>query len=648
MRRRVPFLTLRPSRGSLLRRVAGGMAAVALLTLVVMAVLLWQLTSIRSAIRDLRQEEAHLELALITDRQITELIAVIQEKIAERTPTFFVIQVGNAVETLRLRRAELNRELVTLTPDDPMRAYLGGMERNLQEVIQSAEGAIRQVEDNNWQMAEFYIRLLEQEHTVIQSQVDQLVELAAQRHLAAEEAVNQAMVRMITFAAPLVLLVLVIATAVVFFTLRNVTVGVEQLSQSAQRLAQGHFDERIALTRQDELGQLGEAFNAMAQELQQLYKGLEQQVQEQTRDLERRSVHLAAAAAVARQAAEIHDVNELLEQVVLLISQEFGFYHAGAFLLDESGEYAVLQAASSLGGQRMLARGHRLKVGQVGIVGYAAGSGEPRIALDVGRDAVFFDNPDLPNTRSEMALPLKVQRRVIGVLDVQSTEPAAFSQEDIDVLQTMADQIALALQDARLLEENQQALQEMESLYTQRVQQAWREYVSRAPKACRYPAQETSPITPSETVMVPPAADKRIVVQQGQQGQRLIAPISFRGQTFGTLVLQQDDEQEPWTAEEIALVEQVHPQIGLALENARLLEETERRADQERMTSEVSARVREPLDVEAVLETATQEIGEKLGLYQLTIRLGQSKPPEDRGETMPGSVKKLERPHIEE
>jgi GAF domain-containing protein len=172
-------------------------------------------------------------------------------------------------------------------------------------------------------------------------------------------------------------------------------------------------------------------------------------------ETQRRAVQLRAAAEVARDATAILDVNQLLDETVHLISEQFGFYHAGVFLLDERGEYAVLQAASSEGGGRMLERGHKLQVGKVGIVGYVSDTGEPRIALDVDEDAAHFASSDLPDTRSEMALPLKVRGRVIGVLDVQSTQEAAFSEDDVAVLQTLADQLATAIENARLFEQAQ-------------------------------------------------------------------------------------------------------------------------------------------------------------------------------------------------
>ena len=172
---------------------------------------------------------------------------------------------------------------------------------------------------------------------------------------------------------------------------------------------------------------------------------------------ERRATHLEVAAEVARHATAIlDDVERLLNDTVRRISDKFGFYHAGIFLLDASRRYAVLQAASSTAGARMLRQKHRLKVGQEGIVGHVAATGEARIASDVGTDHVHYANPHLPDTRSEMALPLKVRDRVIGVLDVQSKETSTFTQSDIATLQILADQLANAIENARLYRELKQ------------------------------------------------------------------------------------------------------------------------------------------------------------------------------------------------
>ncbi|MGB9777653.1 MAG: HAMP domain-containing protein, partial [Anaerolineae bacterium] len=184
---------------------------------------------------------------------------------------------------------------------------------------------------------------------------------------------------------------------------RMVARPIRRLMDTMAEVERGDMSRRGELLSTDETGHLTLAFNRMIGQLQMLQMGLEEEVTRRTADLARRTAQLEAAAFIARRAAEIRDVDTLLNETVRLISDRFGFYHAGIFLIDEAGEYAVLRAASSEGGRRMLARGHRLAVGKVGIVGTVAGTGRPRIALDVGADAVFFDNPDLPRTRSEMA-----------------------------------------------------------------------------------------------------------------------------------------------------------------------------------------------------------------------------------------------------
>ncbi len=218
------------------------------------------------------------------------------------------------------------------------------------------------------------------------------------------------------------------------------------LRDLAERFAAGDLDARVEIERGDEIGVLSQAFNLMANELSDLYRSLERRVEERTKQIR-------TASEVARDAVAIRDVESLLEQTVHLISSRFGYYHAGVFLVDADREYAVLRAASSEGGKRMIARGHKLPVGKVGIVGYVTGTGNPRIALDVGGDQVHFANPDLPETRSELALPLWSGDQIIGALDVQSKDPNAFEEEDVIVLQTMADQLAVAIENARLIEE---------------------------------------------------------------------------------------------------------------------------------------------------------------------------------------------------
>ncbi len=253
---------------------------------------------------------------------------------------------------------------------------------------------------------------------------------------------------------------------------------IHKLTEITAAVAAGDLTQVAPVESDDELGALARTFNSMTNQIRDLVTGLERRVNERTSDLERRAIQLQVAAQVASEASAIHDQHTLLDYTVQLISDGFGFYHAGIFLNDHQDEYAVLVAASSDGGHRMLGSGHKLKIGEVGIVGYVAKSGESRIALDVGRDAVFFDNPDLPETRSEMALPMKAHGQIIGVLDVQSKDPAAFTIDDISTLQILADQIALAIDNARLLETSQNALLELEAQYQQQIGANWQLYLA--------------------------------------------------------------------------------------------------------------------------------------------------------------------------
>ncbi|MEJ5311342.1 MAG: response regulator [Anaerolineae bacterium] len=198
----------------------------------------------------------------------------------------------------------------------------------------------------------------------------------------------------------------------------------------------------------------------MREQIQQHTVALEREVAARTADLTRRNIQLQVAAEVARDVSAGGDLDELMRRAVELVQERFGFYHTGLFLIDERREYAVLKAATSQEGRAMLAAGHKLKVGTTGLVGYVAGTGKPRVVLDTDADAQHFRNPYLPHTRSEMALPLQVGERIIGVFDVQSTAANAFDEEDVRILQLMADQLAVAIERTRLFAQIQAALEE--------------------------------------------------------------------------------------------------------------------------------------------------------------------------------------------
>jgi GAF domain-containing protein len=397
---------------------------------------------------------------------------------------------------------------------------------------------------------------------------------------------------------------------------------VRTLIAVTNEVAAGDLSQVAPIESEDEIGVLARTFNSMTDQVRDLIGGLEKRVTERTQDLERRAVQLQVTAEVAQEAASIHELNLLLTHTVNLISSRFDFYHAGIFLIDSSQEYAVLAAASSEGGHRMLARGHKLKIGKVGIVGHVAASGEPRIALDVGKDAMYFDNPDLPLTRSELALPMKSRGKVIGILDVQSIKASAFTQEDSAILQILADQIALAIENARLFESNENSLRELETLYRQQVEQAWEHRLENTVIAYSYDRMGIHSVSSlpnmGETIeqeMKTNSSDRTIKV-----------PIQLRDITLGFLKLNKEDDSQPWSREDLDVIKATITQVALALESSRLKEIERRRIKKEQLIGEITARTQTALDLDTVMKRAVLEIGRALNAEKVQIELKSDHP----------------------
>jgi GAF domain-containing protein len=373
-------------------------------------------------------------------------------------------------------------------------------------------------------------------------------------------------------------------------------------------------------------------------ELEATRASLEARVEERTRELARRAGYLEATATVAHDAASVLNLQEMLDRVAALISERLGFYHTAVYLTDATGEWAELQAASGTWGKRMVARRHRVPVSGKGIVPYAIGRGEPRIALDAGADAVFLNNPDLADTRSEAALPLRARGQIIGALDVHSDQPQAFEQEDIVALQTLADQVGLAISNARLFQQAQESLEAERRAYGQLSGEAWEEMLRVNPNLGYLFSQgalarlENRPAGPHSAPGQVENGNGDVPPSQMQELPELRLRVQARGNVIGTISAHKPDQAGTWTPEEIVLLETLAEQLGTALESARLYQDTQRRATRERLIGEVTAHMRETLDVEAVLKTAVGEVRQALGLEKVLVRLAprpESAPDND-------------------
>jgi GAF domain-containing protein len=307
-----------------------------------------------------------------------------------------------------------------------------------------------------------------------------------------------------------------------------------------------------------------------------------------------------------------------------VISEQFDIYHAGIFLLDEQREFAVLRAANSEGGRRMLERGHKLEVGQSGIVGFVTATGQPRIALDVGSDPVHFENPDLPQTHSEIALPLRYEGRIIGALDVQSTQSNAFGQGDIEILSILADQVAAAINNTLVLENARQALAESKSALEKTVQEAWKVL---QPKTTGMGFQwSNSALAPLEKHLegdhIREAVKKNApAVSRAEKSLSNIAiPIQLRGQVVGVINLRARGERD-LTSDDLDIAQAVTERLSLAIETATLIQSTQHRADIERITTQISARISSSSRFETILQAAAEELSKALSGSDVLVQI---------------------------
>jgi GAF domain-containing protein/HAMP domain-containing protein len=429
------------------------------------------------------------------------------------------------------------------------------------------------------------------------------------------------------------LLVLLGAVFLGLIAAQRIAEPLVRLTHTASQISTGDLAARAVIQTEDEIGTLAGTFNEMNNQLGKVLAGLEQRVAERTADVEaarlqseKRAQELQAISEISRIISTEQRLETLLSLIAQLVSERFNFYHVGIFLIDNSGQFAVLQAANSDGGQWMLERGHKLEVGHTGIVGNVAQTGKPRIALDTGIDAVYFDNPDLPNTHSEMALPLNLRNQTLGVLDVQSLSPGAFDESDASTLGILADHVAITIDNARLFEQSQQALRELQALYRQYQAQEWDAFMRHESTVGFHQFSIGGKVLehPLESKEIHEVIEKgEMIVRNAAPGKAepsMVIPVKLRGQTIGVLNIKAPTPNLVWNQDEINLVQAISDRLALALDNARLLQESQRRAAKEQKIGDVTAKIGASIDMRNVLRTAVEELGHALPGAEIVIQ----------------------------
>lgn len=431
----------------------------------------------------------------------------------------------------------------------------------------------------------------------------------------------------ILFSLLLILAVFLLGTAASFSINTLLTQPLRSLNQAAVEILKGNFNAKAEVSSRDELETLAATLNNMTDTVKDLISSLEQRVTDRTAELknvneqdERRAKQYKAITRVAQAISTRKNLLELLPQITEVISDQFNFYHVGIFLSDATNTYAVLVAANSAGGKHMLNRGHQLKIGAQGIVGYATGMKKPRIALSVGDDAVFFNNPDLPDTQSEMALPLFEGETVLGALDVQSRESTAFSNEDLETLTTLAELVSIAIQNAKLYEQMGRSLAEAESASRQFFRENWKNLAEESNiMGYRYTAGGASPMMASENAEVD--------TETSTNRKHIQVPINIRGEEIGELsvTIPKDDSIK---ADQMDMIRAVADRVAVIAENARLFGETTRRAERERLVSDITTKIRGTNDPQEMIQTAIHELRQALKVSRIEVIPQKKKSPD--------------------
>ncbi len=385
------------------------------------------------------------------------------------------------------------------------------------------------------------------------------------------------------------LLALLLGAVLSHYVSRAVSNPIQELIETFDKIEQGDLSQRAPISATDEFGIVTMHFNRMVSRLEALQNTLEQQVAERTKQL-------TATYEVGRAAASSLDPDELLAKVIHLFPQQFNYYYAAIYLLDPSGKWAELKAATGEAGHVLKQNRYRIEVAGRNMVGTAIRERSARIAQIASEEKQRFENPLLPYTRSEIALPMLVGDRVLGALNVQSTKESDFGPQVIETMQNMAGQVAIALENARLFQEAQHNIREMRTIQQQYLLEGWSGFNAQTEDELEYGVGD----------------------ELDENSRKIEVSISLRDQILGQIRF---ESNEDWTPEQESLANAVATQAAVALENARLVSESRQIAVYERMLAEINSKIWSSATIDGVLQTVVKELGRRLSASQVTIEL---------------------------
>lgn len=387
------------------------------------------------------------------------------------------------------------------------------------------------------------------------------------------------------------------------------------LREAMRAVGRGDFEVSVqGAQRGDEIGGLANSFLEMRTQLQNFQRENNQRVENLARDVR-------VTQSIAQTITAERDLKLLMDTVVNQIVMNFpSIYHAQIFLVDEAGNNAVLQASTGEAGQNLLKRGHRLAVGSVSVIGQVTEQNQLVIARDTAQSDVHRSNEFLGETRAELALPLSIEGRVIGALDVQSRQNDSFDADQVQALRTLADQVTTAIENARLYEETARLLAGIERERETTTRQDWRQFALR----------QRSETLQSRSGNATDYDFSQLQATVQRSGQHAIAdttpydtvpfavPIVLRGVTLG--VVTYEVRKSEFSYEKVLLAQELVNRLALSLDNSRLFRESQQAAERERLVNDISAQLTQHNNVHDIIETAIREVSSALRTSQVAVR----------------------------
>jgi len=444
----------------------------------------------------------------------------------------------------------------------------------------------------------------------------------------------------ITVAA--VIVALLVATGLSFLAVRQIVRPIRELLNTAQAISGGDLSRQVAVASQDEVGQLADAFNNMALRLRAFIDGLEGRIQERTRRLE-------TVATLSERLSSILHLETLLSEIVNQIVQNFDYYHTHIYLLDQTETRLVVAEGTGPAGAELKARQHSISVTRpTSLVARAARSGEVVSVQNVRESPDWLPNELLPHTYAEMAVPIILAGKVVGVLDVQEDEIGGLDEGDATLLRSLAGQIAVAIHNARLFAEVERSLADTRRAQERYVEQVWQKsersasggrYYYVAPgaapldeakqqimhKATQQALNQARPTIIKPDDLLPPSVAAE--TDPSGRSEVVTAPVTIQGQMIGALHLHPGPNGRKWTPSDLLTIEAVINQLAQTAENLRLFEETRERASFDRLVRDITQRIRQAPNLEILTKTAAEALSEVLGASEGVVRLDLGSDP---------------------